>query len=252
MTIDLNADLGEGVGNDQAMLTIVTSASIACGGHAGDETTMRAAVRGALANGVRIGAHPGFSDPEHFGRRRLALPFETICDQVLSQIAALDAIVAQEGGTIAYLKLHGALANMAAEDARLAGAIFSAVTAHAPGMAILALAGSAQETAARALGLEIIAEAYADRAYDADGLLVSRTRPGAVIADAEAVAERCLRLASRGEIVAIDSTVLATGARSICLHGDTPGAVALAKAVRSVLESGGFMRARASGPLPLR
>ena len=250
--IDLNADLGEGVGDDRAMLAIVASASIACGGHAGDETTMRNAVRAALANGVRIGAHPGFADPEHFGRRRLDLPVEIVCDQVLSQIAALDAIVAQEGGTIAYLKLHGALANMAAEDARLAGAIFSAVTAHAPGMAILALAGSAQETAARALGLDVIAEAYADRAYGADGLLVSRNLPGAVIDDVEAVVARCLRLAASGEIVAIDGTVLTSRARSICLHGDTPGAVALAESVRQALESAGHMTPRTAQRSPLR
>lgn len=244
--IDLNADLGEGVGDDLAMLEIVTSASIACGGHAGDETTMRTVVRDALANGVRIGAHPGFPDPEHFGRRRLDLPFGVICDQVLAQIATLETIVAEEDGTIAYLKLHGALANMAAEDADLARSIFSAVAGNFPHMAVLALAASAQETAARSLGLEVISEAYADRAYGADGLLVSRSLPGAVIEDAEAVAERCLRLAGKGEIIAIDGTIFDSKARSICLHGDTPGAVALARTVRSALEAAGFMTHRLS------
>lgn len=242
--IDLNADLGEGVGDDTAMLEIVTSASIACGGHAGDETTMRSAVRGALANGVRIGTHPGFADPEHFGRRRLDLPFAVICDQVLTQIAALDAIVTEEGGTIAYLKLHGALANMAAENIDLAQAIFSAVSMRYPHMAILALAASAQESAARSLGLDVIAEAYADRAYSADGLLVSRNLSGAVIENAEAVAQRCLRLAEKREIIAIDGTVLASDARSICLHGDTPGAVSLARTVRSALKAAGVMTSR--------
>lgn len=242
--IDLNADLGEGVGDDLAMLEIVTRASIACGGHAGDEATMRSAVRGALANGVRIGAHPGFADPAHFGRRRLDLPIDVICDQVLAQIAALEAIVAEERGTIAYLKLHGALANMAAEDVELAQAIFSAVAERRSGMAVLALAASAQEAAARTLGLEVISEAYADRAYGADGLLVSRNLPGAVIEDSDAVAARCLQLARKGEIVAMDGTVFASDARSICLHGDTPGAVALAKTIRSALEAVGFMTPR--------
>lgn len=235
--IDLNADLGEGIGDDLAMLEIVTSASIACGGHAGNEMIMRNAVRGALANGVRIGAHPGFIDPDHFGRRRLDLPAETICEQVLSQVAVLESIVKGEGGTIAHLKLHGALANMAAEDVSLAEAIFAAVAEHHGKTAILALAGSAQEVAARALGLDVIAEAYADRAYDAAGLLLSRNLPGAVIEDGEAVVARCLRLAEEGEIVAIDGEILVSEARSICVHGDTPGAVALARAVRVALES---------------
>lgn len=250
--IDLNADLGEGVGDDRAMLAIVTSASIACGGHAGNETMMRSAVRGALANGVRIGAHPGFVDPDHFGRRRLDLPVDVICDQVLAQIAALDAIVTDEGGALSYLKLHGALANMAAENAELSRAIFSTVADAYPALAILALAGSGQETAARSLGLEVIPEAYADRAYDANGLLVARTLPGAVIEDAEAVTARCLRLAAKGEIVAIDGTVFASDARSLCLHGDTPGAILLAEAVRLALELAGHMMPRTAKRSPLR
>lgn len=140
MTIDLNADLGEGVGDDRAMLEVVTSASIACGGHAGDTMTMRTAVKGALANGVRIGAHPGFADREHFGRRRLDVPVEQICDQVVTQIAALKKIADEEGAVIAYVKLHGALANMAAEDFDLAHALFEAISGAFPGIAILALA----------------------------------------------------------------------------------------------------------------
>lgn len=250
--IDLNADLGEGVGDDLAMLQIVTSASIACGGHAGDETTMRTAIRGAIANNVAIGAHPGFADREHFGRRRLDLPIETICNQVVSQIETLDAIAHEEGGKIAYLKLHGALANMAAEDIELASAVFSAASAKFPGMAILALAGSAQAHAAHALGLDVVPEAYADRAYTADGLLAPRTLSGSVLEDERAITERCLRLAEKGEIVAIDGTVIRSDARSICVHGDTPGAVVLACAVREALKDAGFMAPRSGRQLPLR
>lgn len=239
--IDLNADLGEGIGDDLAMLEIVTSASIAGGGHAGNDETMRAAVRGALTNGVRIGAHPGFEDPDHFGRRRLDLPFATIRDQVLAQIARLASIAAEEGANIAYLKLHGALANMAAEDEALSRAVFSGVAENYPGMAILALAASAQERAANALGLAVIAEAYADRAYTPDGLLAARGLPGSVLEDTSAVVAQCLRLAEHGEIIALDGTIFKSGARSICLHGDTTGALEHARAVRHALESRGLM-----------
>ena len=250
--IDLNADLGEGVGDDLAMLQIVTSASIACGGHAGDEATMGTAIRGALANDVTIGAHPGFVDREHFGRRRLDLPAATICGQVVEQVARLEAVAAREGGSVAYLKLHGALANMAAEDIDLASAIFSAVATEFPDLSVLALAGSAQIDAARALDLDILPEAYADRAYTADGLLAPRSMAGSVIEGKEAVTERCLRLAEKGEIVALDGTIFRSDARSLCLHGDTPGAVMLAKSVRQTLEDAGFMAPRSGHRLPLR
>lgn len=239
--IDLNADLGEGISDDLAMLAIVTSASIACGGHAGNAQTMRTALRGAKANGVRIGAHPGLEDPDNFGRVRLDLPFDVIRAQVLAQIARLAAIAAEEGASISYLKLHGALANMAAEDEALSLAIFAGVAEHYPGMAILALAASAQESAAKKLGLPVIAEAYADRAYTPDGLLAARSLPGSVIEDTAAVVAQCLRLAEHGEIMAIDGTVFKSEARSICLHGDTPGALEHARAVRDALISRNLM-----------
>lgn len=239
--IDLNADLGEGIGDDLAMLKIVTSASIACGGHAGNAQTMRAAIKGAMANGVRIGAHPGFEDPDNFGRRRLDLPFETIRDQVLDQVARLASIAAEEGATIGYLKLHGALANMAAEDEALSHAICAGVAEQDPGMASLALAASAQESAARQLGLPVIAEAYADRAYTPDGLLAARNLSGSVLEDTAAIVAQCLRLAEHGEIVAINGTIFKSDARSICLHGDTPGALEHARAVRDALKSRGLM-----------
>lgn len=239
--IDLNADLGEGIGDDLAMLEIVTSASIACGGHVGNEQTMRAAIKGALANSVRIGAHPGFEDPGNFGRRRLDLPFETVRGQVLAQTARLASIAAEEGASIAYLKLHGALANMAAENEALSRTIFAGVAERYSGIAILALAASAQEKAAQELGLPIIAEAYADRAYTPDGLLADRNLPGSVLEDTASVVAQCLRLAEHGEIVAIDGTVFQSRARSICLHGDTPGAIGHARAVRNALKTRGLM-----------
>lgn len=250
--IDLNADLGEGVGDDLAMLQIVTRASIACGGHAGDETTMRTALRGALAHHVTIGAHPGFADREHFGRRRLDLPLATICGQVIDQITTLKAIAVEEGARVEYFKLHGALANMASEDSNLASTIFSAINTEFPELAVLALAQSGQTEAASALDLNFISEAYADRAYTADGLLASRSLPGSVIEDEQLVVERCLRLAEKGEISAIDGSVFRSDARSICLHGDTPGAVRLARSVREALQRAGFMALPSKARLPLR
>lgn len=239
--IDLNADLGEGMGDDRAMLEIVTSASIACGGHAGDPQTMRTALRNARANGVRIGAHPGFADRQHFGRRRLDLPADDIAAQVVGQIDTLSAIAAEEGASIAYVKLHGALANMTAESEPLAIAVFSAIKQRFGQLAILALASSAQVRGARALGLPVIAEAYADRAYTADGLLAPRTLAGSVIDDQALVVARCLRLARLGEIETIEGHTIRTTARSICVHGDTAGAVGLARSVRRALQDQGFM-----------
>lgn len=233
--LDLNADIGEGKADDAALLALVTSASIACGGHAGNEHTMREAVCAARDRGVAIGAHPGFLDPEHFGRRRLPLPLEAVTAQVLEQVDALQTIARAEGAEIRYVKLHGALANMASEDDSLAHGIFAAIGLHHPELALLTLAGSAQERAARHLGTNAVAEAYADRAYTPEGLLVARTEPGSVIDDAGTVAERCARLAERGEIVTIDGSILRTNARSICLHGDTAGALELASAVRTRL-----------------
>ncbi len=233
--LDLNADLGEGMGNDEALLQIVTSASIACGGHAGDRDTMRTALRAARANRVRVGAHPGFNDPEHFGRRRLALPPEVAAEEVVGQISALAAIAAEENVALTYVKLHGALANMAAEDEILARTIFSAIDARYPQLAALVLENSAQHRAAEALGMETIAEAYADRAYMPDGMLAPRSMDGAVLHDEDQVVERCLRLAIRGEVVTLGGSVLTSHATSICLHGDTPGALDLARRIRAEL-----------------
>ena len=242
--LDLNADLGEGLGNDEALLAIVTSASIACGGHAGNEKTMRAALAAARANGVRAGAHPGFDDPEHFGRRRLSLPAEAIAAETVRQIDRLATIATAEGVPLAYFKLHGALANMAAEDDALAETVFASIRTSHPHLAALVLENSAQHRAAHRLGLETILEAYADRAYTPDGLLASRTLDGAVIHDDEQVVVRCLRLAERGEIEALNGTILHSGAASICLHGDTPGAVSLARRISSELSAIGALAGR--------
>lgn len=237
---DLNADLGEGMGADEALLDIVSSASIACGGHAGDELTMRAALRAAKARGVAVGAHPGFADRAHFGRRRLVLPPEELDEQVRSQVRWLVEMAEEEGVPVRYLKLHGALANMAAEELAVAALCFAAVTGLVPGLAVLAIDASAQVEVAEALGYPVVREAYADRAYQPNGLLVPRSEPGAVLHDAEIIAERAVRLARAGELVAIDGSVITTKASSLCIHGDTAEAVAIARAVRQALEAEGI------------
>lgn len=244
-SLDLNADLGEGLPNDAALLDIVSSASIACGGHAGNETTMRAALAGAKARGVVAGAHPGFADPAHFGRRRLELSAEELTRQMRGQLELLSGLARAEGIALRYVKLHGALANMAAEDEHLASVAFAAVRTHDPHLAILAIDNSAQVAAAEALGLEVLHEAYADRAYQANGQLLPRSAPGAVLHDAGAIAERAVRLATRGEIVAGDGSILISAARSLCIHGDNAEAVAIARAVREALAGAGVTIAAA-------
>ncbi|HEY8595665.1 MAG TPA: 5-oxoprolinase subunit PxpA [Devosiaceae bacterium] len=243
--IDLNADLGEGMPADAEMLTIVSSASVACGGHAGDASTMRATLLAARDHGVTVGAHPGFADKASFGRTRLDLPIAEICEQVRTQLNDLLEIAAQVGVRIAYLKLHGALANMAAEDAALSLALFECAMHIDSSMAILALDNSAQVSAAEALGMTVIREAYADRRYTRGGLLVPRSQPNAVLTNPEDAVTQVVRLAKLGEIVAEDGTVLRSAARSVCVHGDTPGAVELARRVRAALQAEGITIASA-------
>ena len=238
-SIDLNADLGEGVGDDEAMLEIVSSASIACGGHAGTPETIRTTLQRCRERGVRAGAHPGYADAKHFGRLRLVMPLDQLIGQLRSQLILIRTIADQEGVPVRYVKLHGALANETAEQLPLAVGVFGALHAMDAGIAVLALDGSAQVRAARAVGQSVELEAYADRAYQPNGLLAPRSQEGAVLHDPSLIAERCLRLATQGEIVAIDGTVLKVGARSICIHGDNPEAVAIARQVRRALESAG-------------
>lgn len=234
-SIDLNADLGEGMGTDDDLLHIVSSASIACGGHAGDAATIRRILKVCKARGVRAGAHPGYVDRKRFGRFRVVMPLDQLLGQIRGQLFLVRHIADEVDVPLAYVKLHGALANQTAEELAFAVGIFGSIHAMDPRMAVLALDNSQQVRAAKAVGLPLIREAYADRAYSADGLLVPRTEEGAVIKDPELVIERCLRLAVAGEVVAIDGTVIKSAARSICLHGDTPGAVDLAREIRDAL-----------------
>lgn len=238
--LDLNADLGEGIGNDEAMLEIVSSANIACGGHAGDMVTMVVALRAAKSRGVTVGAHPGFADPDNFGRRRLVLPPEQLDATVRGQVRDLAERAVEEGVPLRYVKLHGALANVAAEEPAVAAVCFAACEGLVRGLGILAIDNSAQAEVAETLGYPVVREAYADRAYQPGGLLLPRSEPGAVIHDVGFIAERALRLAEAGEIVAVDGTIIATDARSLCIHGDNPEAVAIARAVRDALEAAGI------------
>lgn len=237
--LDLNADLGEGTGDDAAMLEIVTSANIACGGHAGDDETMRTAVRAAKERGVVVGAHPGFPDRATFGRTRMLLPPDELDATIRAQVRRLVEIAEEEGWPVRYVKLHGALANMAAEEPAIMALCLAAIEGLVDDIAILAIDNSAQAETAEAMAYRTIREAYADRAYQSNGLLVPRQVPGAVLHDAREIAERAVRLAQNGEIVAADGTVIATTARSLCIHGDTPGAVALARKLRGALADAG-------------
>jgi len=239
-SIDLNADLGEGMGSDEDLLQIVSSASIACGGHAGAAASIRHLLKVCTARGVRAGAHPGYADPKRFGRFRVVMPLDQLLGQIRSQMFLVRFIADEVGTPLSYVKLHGALANQTAEELAFAIGIFATIQAMDPKMAVLALDNSQQVRAAKAVGLPLIREAYADRAYTAQGLLVPRNDEGAIIHDSAAVIERCLRLAREGELVAIDGTVLKSSARSICLHGDTPGAVDLARNIRYALEDEGI------------
>jgi UPF0271 protein len=249
-SIDLNADLGEGMGTDDDLLEIVSSASIACGGHAGNAPTIRRILKQCKALGVRAGAHPGYADPKHFGRFRVVMPLDQLLGQIRSQLFLTRFIADEADVPLAYVKLHGALANQTAEELAFAVGIFATIQAMDPHVAVLALDNSQQVRAAKAVGMTLIREAYADRAYTPDGLLMARSLPGAVINDADTVIARCLRLAKAGEIVASDGSVLKSTARSICLHGDTPGAVDLARAVRSALEAEGVTIAPDAPEMP--
>jgi UPF0271 protein len=245
--IDLNADVGEGMNTDEALLAMVSSASIACGGHAGDADTIRSALTACKARGVRAGAHPGFADKANFGRTRLHVGADVLRSQLQAQLLLFHSIAAQVGVEVAYFKLHGAMANMAAEDLAFATGVLQAIQSVDSEIAILALDASQQVHAADILGIPVILEAYADRAYTPEGQLVSRNLPGAVIHDAKTVVERCLRLAHYGEIIAIDGTVFGSSARSICVHGDTPGALTLAGEIRVALEGAGVAIAAMPG-----
>jgi UPF0271 protein len=242
--IDLNSDLGESFGawsfgDDEAMLAVVTSANVACGFHAGDPTVMRNVCRDAVARGVAIGAQVSYPDLVGFGRRFLDMAPDELRDAVLYQLGALDAFAQVAGAEIAYIKPHGALYHTVAAQRPLADAVVAAAVEYDPSLAVLGLPGSALLAAADAAGLEAVPEAFVDRAYRPDGGLVPRREEGSVLTDPSTVADRAVRLAVDREVVAVDGSVVSVSARSLCVHSDTPGAVALARAVRDALDAAG-------------
>jgi 5-oxoprolinase (ATP-hydrolysing) subunit A len=237
--MDLNADLGErpeALAEDEALMRWITSANVACGGHAGDERTMAATVRAALRHGVRVGAHPGYSDRENFGRRVLPLSASEIAATVESQVRALAAIADREGAAIAHVKPHGALYNLAARDATVARAIAIGVARWRTDVVLVGLAVSVMLDAFRDAGFVAVAEAFVDRRYEADGSLRARDLPAALIEDPEEAAAQALELALEGRVRSSDGTPVRIAAQTLCVHGDTPGALAIAAAVRQRLE----------------
>ena len=239
MLMDLNADVGEGCGDDAALMPLLTSASITCGAHAGDDASMRRTVALALEEDVVIGAHVSYPDREHFGRRDLTLPSAKLTAEVLCQLQALSDIAASAGTRVRYVKAHGALYNRMAQDEDVATVVIAAVRSFDSALPILTLPESAAATAARRLGTQAVAEAFADRAYTAEGKLVSRDQTGAVIIDEKTVAQRGVDIARAQCVQSIDGRSVRIHARSLCVHGDTPGAVALARALRTALEQAG-------------
>ena len=249
--MDLNSDLGESfgawqIGDDAAMLDIVTSANIACGFHAGDPVGILRSLRAAAARGVQVGAHVGYPDLVGFGRRKMQIPAPELTADVIYQIGALQGLARAAGTRVSYVKPHGALYNTMATDLAEADAVIAAIKAIDPSLALMALAGAPVVAHARAAGLRVICEAFADRAYTAEGALVARSAPGAVLHDPEEIAARMLRLAREGVIEAITGETLRLDAQSICVHGDNPAAVAIARHLAQSLRGGGITLA-ASG-----
>jgi UPF0271 protein len=243
-TIDLNSDVGEGfgvyrLGDDARILKVVTSANIACGFHAGDPTVMARTVELAAQHGVAIGAHVAYPDLAGFGRRQMEIAPDELSSIVSYQLGALDEICRRAGTRLGYVKPHGALYNRIAVDPEQAAAVVEAVAVHGSQLTLLTLPDSVAMRLAHAAGLPALAEGYADRAYAADGSLVSRTQPGSVIDDEAAVVERAVALATTGEVRAIDGTPVRVWPRSICIHGDTPGAARLSSEIRGGLERAG-------------
>ena len=242
--IDLNSDLGESfgpwtMGDDDAMLAIVTSANVACGGHASDPPTMHRTLRTAASHGVVVGAHPGYADREGFGRRIIPMSHEEIGLMVASQIGSLQAIAAIAGTTVRYVKPHGALGNLAADDAGVARAIVQAVRAISPTLAVLAISGTLLEHEARAADQPVYSEVFADRGYLPNGRLVPRSQPGAMIHDVDQAIERLLRWLDTGRMTVVGGEPIALAGHSICVHGDSAGAVDMARAIRERLQAQG-------------
>lgn len=238
--IDLNCDLGEGGADDAGIMPYVTSANIACGGHAGDAGTMRAALELARRHGVAAGAHPGFADREHFGRRELPVTGAGAAELVLAQVRALQAIAAQLELPLSHVKPHGALYNIAARSRPVADGIAEAVRLADARLVLVGLAGSELLAAGRARGLRVAGEAFADRGYQPDGSLVPRGEPGDAPAGEAAAAAQGVRLAREGRVATASGGELAIEADTLCLHGDGPGALGLARRLRAGLEAAGI------------
>ena len=243
-SVDLNADLAEGfgvweLGDDAAMLDIVTSANLACGFHAGNPVALARTCRSAAQRGVRIGAQVGYFDLAGFGRRRIEVDPAELTADVIYQIGALQALAHAAGAALCYVKPHGALYNTIAEHREQARAVAEAVCAVDPGLPVLGLAGSVFFEEARRRGLRTVAEAFADRAYRPDGRLLPRSEPGAVLHDLAQIAERVLAMVKTGTVTAADGTAVRVEVESVCVHGDSPGAVGIAAAVRDRLLAGG-------------
>lgn len=239
--VDLNADVGESfgayrIGHDEALFPLISSANIACGFHAGDPVVMHNTVKLALRYGVAIGAHPGFPDLQGFGRRELSLAPEEVRDFLIYQVSALNGFVQAEGACLFHFKPHGALYNMAVRDRRLAEVIVQAVECLNPKIIILALSGSELIRVARLRGLRTAEEAFPDRAYTASGQLLSRNQAGAVITAPEVVAQRAVQMAKEGKVQASSGETLNISCQSLCLHGDNPGILQIAKSVRHALK----------------
>ncbi|RWR48333.1 5-oxoprolinase subunit PxpA [Sinirhodobacter ferrireducens] len=245
MRVDLNADMGEGfgpwrMGDDAALLGVVTSANIACGMHAGDANVMAGVMRAAAAQDVGIGAHPGFADLQGFGRRRLKLSAEELANLVAYQLGAAQGMARLAGTRVRHLKLHGALSNMAAEDAAIARACYGAAVALDPGIILVAQAATAMEAVAREIGATWVGEIFADRAYNDDGTLLDRSRPGAVLHDPAEVGRRMEEMIRARAIITASGRQLPARIDTICVHGDSPAAVTMAATLRAHLETAGI------------
>ncbi|MCO4892841.1 5-oxoprolinase subunit PxpA [Cupriavidus sp. WGtm5] len=240
MQIDLNADLGEGCGNDEALLALISSANIACGWHAGDAATMVQTVQWALAHGVAIGAHPSYPDRENFGRTEMQRDPEHVYADVLYQIGALAAIVRAQGGVLHHVKPHGALYNQAVRDPALARAIVRAVRDFDADLVFFGLAGSQMIDVAKEAGLRVKQEVFADRGYNPDGTLVKRGTPGALHEDEEVALDQTLTMVREQRVRAIDGTWVPIQAETVCLHGDGAHALAFARRIRERLGAEGI------------
>jgi UPF0271 protein len=245
MKIDINCDMGESfgpwtMGADEQVMPNITSANVACGAHAGDPRVMRRTVRAARAHGVSVGAHPGFADLQGFGRREMQADPAEVEDSLIAQIGALAAIARAEGVALRHVKAHGALYNMAARDRPLADAIARAIRAFDPALIMFALPNSAMVEAAAASSLRVAAEGFADRAYEPDGSLTPRSRPGAVIHDPALVVERAVRMVRDRVVLTPGGTAIPLPVDTICVHGDTPGAPELTKRIRAGLVAAGI------------